>query len=66
MRKPQFVEKRVFYYAGVINTNFNKRIVPILEMINVDHDSVTIGVWLAKFKQFCVQNSKKSGQFFLL
>ena len=57
--RPKFVKQRPFYYAGVIVSTFNQRIVPILEMYNCQHDTTSIGIWLAKFKAFCIHNKKK-------
>lgn len=57
IRRPDYCSKKVFYYAAVINTGFNNRICPILEMISCDHDAATIGSWLAAFKAYLIKKT---------
>lgn len=58
VRKPPKCNKKIFYYAGVIKTYYNKRIFPVLEFFSADQDAISIGMWLAKYKHFVISNKK--------
>lgn len=59
IRKPQACSKKIYYYAIVIKCSFNDSVCPITEMVSSNHDTTTIGIWLAKFKSFITFNKKK-------
>lgn len=59
IRKPSPKNKRIYYYAGVIHMAKNRRVCPVVEMVSSTHDGGSIGVWLAKFKIYCLLNLKK-------
>lgn len=58
VRKTSKNEKRVYYYAAVLQLPSHK-LCPILEMISSQHDSATIAAWLLKFKSYVLSTKKK-------
>lgn len=54
VRPPPSLQKKVFYYAGVIHIPSLKRVFPVMEMINSNHDAISIGQWFLEIKKIAL------------
>ena len=63
IKNPWNQNKRVYYYAGVIQVPSTKRICPIFEMVTSSHDAASLSCWLFSFKTSYL-NSKNTWPVF--
>lgn len=59
IRHPCKENKRVYYYAGVIQIPLTKRVCPIFEMVTSNHDAGSISAWLFNFKLYYLTNKNR-------
>lgn len=63
IRKTHETDKRVYYYAGVIQLSNNQRVCPVFEMVSSVHDASAIANWLLHFKTYYISNKNQWSEF---